>query len=164
MALHLDQKLATCLWFANEAEPAARFYTSIFPRSRIDDVLRWGNVGPGPKGAVLMVTFSLMGEQVLALNGNTQFPPTPAASLSVLCDTQAEIDRYWKALLRSGGKEMMCGWLTDRFGISWQIVPRALPRMIRDKHQAKADRAMAAMMGMVKIEGEEIVRAVGSGL
>lgn len=146
------QKIHPCLWFDGQAEEAMNFYLGIFDGAKMTDVLRWGNVGPGPKGSLLTCTFELGGQQFTALNGGPQYKFTPAISLSVDCDSQAEVDRYWNALLADGGQPVQCGWLTDRFGVSWQIVPSALGRYLRDDDAAKADRVMAAMMQMVKLD------------
>ena len=145
------QKISTCLWFDGQAEEAMNFYVSIFKNAKKTDVLRWGDVGPGPKGSVLTCSFELDGREFMALNGGPQFKFTPAISLVVNCETQAEVDHYWDKLL-DGGKPMECGWLTDKFGISWQVTPTMLPRLLMDKDTAKANRVMAAMMKMVKLD------------
>jgi predicted 3-demethylubiquinone-9 3-methyltransferase (glyoxalase superfamily) len=146
------QKVSTCLWFDSEAETAARFYVSLFENSRITMVSRYGKWNPGRDGTVLVVKFELAGTEFMALNGGPQFPHTEAASMVVYCDTQAEIDRLWSALTADGGKEVQCGWLKDRFGLSWQICYAGQLEMLRDADQAKADRVMAAVMGMVKMD------------
>jgi two-component system sensor histidine kinase QseC len=145
------QKISTCLWFDGQAEEATNFYVSIFKNAKMTDVLRWGDVGPGPKGSVLTCSFELDGREFMALNGGPEYQFTPAISLVVNCETQAEVDHYWNKLLE-GGKPVQCGWLTDKFGISWQIVPTLLPRLLMDKDKAKANRVMAAMMQMVKLD------------
>jgi len=145
------QKMSTCLWFNGQAEAAMDFYVSIFKNAKKTDVLRWGDVGPGPKGSVLTCSFELDGREFVALNGGPEFKFTPAISLVVNCETQAEVDHYWDKLL-DGGKPMECGWLTDKFGISWQVTPTMLPRLLMDKDTAKANRVMAAMMKMVKLD------------
>jgi len=145
------QKISTCLWFDGQAEEAMNFYVSIFKNAKKTDVLRWGDVGPGPKGSVLTCSFELDGREFMALNGGPQFKFTPAISLGVNCETQAEVDHYWDKLL-DGGKPMECGWLTDKFGISWQVTPTMLPRLLMDKDTPKANRVMAAMMKMVKLD------------
>jgi len=145
------QKISTCLWFNGQAEAAMDFYVSIFKNAKKTDVLRWGDVGPGPKGSVLTCSFELDGREFVALNGGPEFKFTPAISLVVNCETQAEVDHYWDKLL-DGGKPMECGWLTDKFGISWQVTPTMLPRLLMDKDTAKANRVMAAMMKMVKLD------------
>ena len=145
------QKISTCLWFNGQAEEAMNFYLSIFKNAKMTDVLRWGDVGPGPKGSVLTCSFELDGREFMALNGGPQYQFTPAISLVVNCETQAEVDHYWGKLLDCG-KAVQCGWLTDRFGISWQVVPTMLPKLLMDKDTAKANRVMAAMMQMVKLD------------
>jgi predicted 3-demethylubiquinone-9 3-methyltransferase (glyoxalase superfamily) len=152
------QKIATCLWFDGKAEEAANFYTSVFPGSRIVEVLRYGEAGPGPAGSVLTVTFELLGAEYLGLNGGPMYQFTPAMSILVKCETQAEVDDYWNKLLE-GGRPMQCGWLTDRFGVSWQIAPAKLLEMHQDKDPAKAARVMRAMMKMVKLDLAELERA-----
>ena len=145
------QKISTCLWFNGQAEAATDFYLSVFKNARKTDVLRWGDVGPGPKGSVLTCSFELDGREFIALNGGPEFKFTPAISLVVNCETQAEVDHCWDKLL-DGGQPMECGWLTDKFGISWQVTPTMLPRLLMDKDTAKANRVMAAMMKMVKLD------------
>src|SRR5437867_1438088 len=134
------KKLIACLWFDNEAMEAARFYVSIFPNSRIGKVAYFGEGGPKPKGTVLTVAFRLNGQEFLALNGGPEFKFNEAISLMVHCDTQAEIDRYWKKLTAKGGQEVQCGWVKDRFGLSWQVVPTILPKMLTDKDPERANR------------------------
>jgi predicted 3-demethylubiquinone-9 3-methyltransferase (glyoxalase superfamily) len=139
------------LWFDTQAEDAANHYVSIFRNSRITKVTRWGKTGPGPEGAALTVEFELDGKPFIALNGGPQFTVSEAVSFSVGCQTQAEIDEYWDKL-SSGGQEGPCGWLKDKFGLSWQVNPVALGRMLQDPDREKADRAMKAMMGMKKFD------------
>jgi two-component system sensor histidine kinase QseC len=127
------------------------FYRSIFKNAKATDTLRWGDVGPGPKGSVLTCSFEVDGQQFLLLNGGPEFKFTPAISMVVPCETQAEVDHYWSRLLE-GGKAMECGWLTDKFGVSWQITPTMLPKLLMDRDTAKADRVMAAMIKMVKLD------------
>lgn len=145
------QPITPCLWFNGKAEEAARFYTSTFKNSKIGEVMRHGEAGPGEKGSVLMVNFTLNGQEFSALNGGPEFHFTPAISFAVPCETQEEIDHYWTRLLE-GGAPMQCGWLTDKFGVSWQIFPAILPVMLRDKDARKADSVMRTMMGMVKLD------------
>jgi predicted 3-demethylubiquinone-9 3-methyltransferase (glyoxalase superfamily) len=121
------QKITPCLWFDGKAEEAMTFYTSIFTDSRVTNVMRYGEAGPGPKGSILAVTFHLAGQEFIALNGGPHFTFTPAISFFVHCETQAEIDDYW-AKLSNGGETMQCGWLKDKFGVAWQIVPAVLQR------------------------------------
>jgi predicted 3-demethylubiquinone-9 3-methyltransferase (glyoxalase superfamily) len=146
------QKVSTCLWFDTEAEAAARFYVSLFENSRITALSRYGKGARMPEGTVLVVTFELAGTEFMALNGGPLFPFTEAMSMAVHCDTQGEIDRLWDALTAEGGKAVQCGWLKDRFGLSWQIAPARIRDMMRDADQTKADRALAAVMTMVKID------------
>ena len=147
-----QSKIAHCLWFDGQAEEAARFYVSLLPNSRIDKIL-WlaGETPGGAPGDVLSVEFTLGGAAHIALNGGPHFRFTPAISLFVHCEDQAEVDRLWTALL-DGGAAQQCGWLTDRYGLSWQIVPKALGAMLADDDQAKVKRVMDALLGMVKID------------
>ena len=140
-------KVRTCLWFARRGIDAARFYVGLLPGSRIDAV-----VDHGRPDAPLVVEFTLAGAPMMILTAGPMFEPSPAASISVLAADQAETDRLWSALLADGGRESMCGWLADRFGVSWQIVPEALPRLLGDSDTAAASRAREAMMGMGKID------------
>jgi predicted 3-demethylubiquinone-9 3-methyltransferase (glyoxalase superfamily) len=134
------QKIRPCLWFDTEGEDAAKFYTSIFPNSRIVDVSRYGSAGPRPEGTVMQVTFELEGQQFLALNGGPNFTFNEAISLEVDCETQEEVDKYWNALT-DGGEEGPCGWLKDRYGVSWQIVPKALYELIGEEDRDREARA-----------------------
>ncbi|MGF6774696.1 putative 3-demethylubiquinone-9 3-methyltransferase (glyoxalase superfamily) [Paraburkholderia sp. GAS199] len=152
------QKIAPCLWFDGNAEEAAHFYTGVFGRSRIASTMRYSDAGPGPKGDVLAVTFEIEGQEFMALNGGPNFTFTPAISLFVHCSSQEEIDSYWNRLL-DGGTPWQCGWLKDRFGVSWQIVPDALGDMLRDPDSAKASRTMKAMMQMVKLDIAQLEQA-----
>jgi predicted 3-demethylubiquinone-9 3-methyltransferase (glyoxalase superfamily) len=145
-------KITQCLWFDGEAEEAARFYVSLVRDSRIDHVQRNVMDSPGGKaGSVLVVKFTLAGQSFLALNGGTRFEYTHAISFMIDCEDQAEVDRLWNTLL-DGGTAEQCGWLKDRYGVSWQIVPRALPQLLGDPDPAKAQRVMRAMLGMVKLD------------
>ena len=145
-------KISPFLWFDTQAEEAAKFYVSVFPGSKITKVSRYGEGGPGPKGSVMVVEFVLDGQTVLALNGGPQFKFNEAISLNVDCKDQAEVDRYWKALGADGGEEGPCGWLKDKFGLSWQVNPTILTEMLDDPDPKKAKRVMDAMMKMKKIE------------
>jgi len=145
------QKITPFLWFDGKAEEAMNFYTSIFKNAKIGSITRYGEAGPGPKGSVMSATFELEGQQFFALNGGPQFKFTPAISFFVNCTTQEEVDRYWEAL-SAGGEKLQCGWLTDKFGLSWQIVPTALGEMLSDKDAAKASRVMQAMLNMTKLD------------
>ena len=153
------QKITPFLWFDNNAEEAVKFYTSIFNNSKITHTSRYGDAGPGPKGQVMVMSFELEGQHFSALNGGPIYKFTEAISFLVLCDDQKEVDRLWSKLTADGGKEVQCGWLKDKFGLSWQIVPNVLMEMIGDKDQAKADRAMAAMMQMVKFDIKKLQAA-----
>ncbi|WP_243369363.1 VOC family protein [Microvirga solisilvae] len=151
--------IAPCLWFDGKAEEAARYYVSLLPDSRIDAVLPYTVETPGGKlGDVMLVELTLAGSPYLALNGGPNFQFTPAISFFVNCVDQAEVDRLWNTLL-DGGTPMACGWITDRYGISWQIVPEAMTRMIKDKDPAKVRRVMEAMMTMVKLDLAALERA-----
>jgi predicted 3-demethylubiquinone-9 3-methyltransferase (glyoxalase superfamily) len=145
------QKISPCLWFDGKAEQAAKFYMSVFKDSRILDVMYYNEAGPAPAGTVLTVTFELRGEEFIALNGGPMFNFTPAISFFVKCQTQEEVDDFW-AKLSEGGQIQQCGWLTDKFGVSWQIVPTILGEMLQDKDKQKAKRVMEAMMKMKKLD------------
>jgi len=144
------QKITPFLWFDNNAEEAAQFYTSIFKNSKILNVSRYGDAGPGPKGSVMVVNFQLEGQQFTALNGGPLFKFSEAFSFVVNCETQKEIDEYWNKLTSGGGKESECGWLKDKFGFSWQIAPTALGRLMSDPK--KANRVMQAVLQMKKLD------------
>ena len=144
-------RITPCLWFDTEAEEAAAFYTSVFPNSRIVHVSRYGSAGPRPEGLVMEVEFELDGRSVLALNGGPQFRFTEAISLQADCRDQDEVDRLWETL-SEGGEEGPCGWLKDRYGVSWQIVPSRMYELIADPDPERAQRAIAAMLQMGKIE------------
>lgn len=146
------QKITTCLWFDDKAKEAATFYTSLFDDSRITDVTHYGEEGPGEPGAVLTVAFELAGQQYVALNGGPEFTFTEAISLQVDCESQAEVDRLWSRLTADGGEESQCGWLKDKYGLSWQIVPRRLMELLNDPDPAKASAVTRAMFTMRKID------------
>jgi predicted 3-demethylubiquinone-9 3-methyltransferase (glyoxalase superfamily) len=149
---HFDmQKITTFLTFNDRAEEAVEFYTSVFKHSRIVSTTRYGDQGPGPAGSLMSATFLLDGQQFMALNGGPSFSFAQGISLFVSCDTQKEIDELWEKLSERGEKGP-CGWLTDRFGVSWQVVPAALAAMLSDKNQKKADSVMAAMLQMTKLD------------
>ena len=152
------QKITPCLWFDTAGEEAAKFYTSVFPNSRIVEVTRYGSAGPRREGLVMTVTFELDGQTFTALNGGPDFTFDEAISFEVSCESQEEVDSYWSTLFE-GGEEGPCGWLKDRFGVSWQIIPTVLPRLLADPDQEKAQRVMAAMLQMKKIEIDELERA-----
>jgi predicted 3-demethylubiquinone-9 3-methyltransferase (glyoxalase superfamily) len=146
-------RITPCLWFDGQAEEAARFYTSLLPDSRIDAVVRAPVDYPaGSEGSVLTVEFTLAGQQFIGLNGGPEFRFTEAISFTINCEDQAEVDRYWDALIADGGAPVQCGWLRDRYGLSWQIVPTILPRLLADPDRGKAGRVMQAMMGMIKLD------------
>jgi predicted 3-demethylubiquinone-9 3-methyltransferase (glyoxalase superfamily) len=152
------QKITTFLWFDGNAEEAANHYTSIFNNSKILELIRYGDAGPGPKGSVMIVRFQLDGQEFIGLNGGPQFKFTEAISLAVTCDTQEEVDELW-AKLSAGGEEGQCGWLKDKFGLSWQIVPAALPELVGDPDPEKSNRVMQALMQMRKIDIARLKRA-----
>jgi predicted 3-demethylubiquinone-9 3-methyltransferase (glyoxalase superfamily) len=141
-----------CLWFDTQAEEAAKFYVSIFKNSKLGNISYYGEGAPLPKGTVLTVTFYLDGQEFMALNGGPIFKFTEAVSFIVNCETQAEIDFYWTKLTADGGQEVQCGWLKDKYGLSWQITPSLLGEMMKDKDQAKTNRMMAALMQMIKLD------------
>jgi predicted 3-demethylubiquinone-9 3-methyltransferase (glyoxalase superfamily) len=155
------QKITPCLWFDTEGEDAAKFYTSIFPSSKIVEVARYGSAGPRAEGSVMTVAFELDGQQFIALNGGPDFKFNEAISLTVDCENQEEVDRYWDALT-DGGEPGPCGWLKDRYGVSWQIVPRILNELIADPDREKSQRVMAAMLKMGKIEIAELEQAAAA--
>ena len=157
-------KVTLCLWFDGNAEEAANFYISLLPDSRIEEITRAPMDYPaGKAGDVLTVRWTLAGRSFMGLNGGPGFPFTQAASLSVDCEDQAEVDRLWDAIVEGGGQPVACSWITDRFGLSWQIVPRRLPELLSDSDPVRARRAMEAMMGMVKIDVAALERAVEQG-
>ena len=155
------QKITPCLWFDTEGEEAARLYTSVFPSSKIGSIARYGSAGPRPEGTVMTVSFELGGQEFLALNGGPEYTFSEAISFQVFCETQEEVDAYWSKLSK-GGEEGPCGWLKDRFGVSWQIVPTALPRLLGDPDAERSQRVMQAMLGMKKIEIAELERAAAA--
>jgi len=156
-------KISPCLWFDGQAEAAAEFYTSLFPNSHIDSVDRApGDTPSGPKGSVLTVPFTLAGRSFIGLNGGPDFKFNEAISLSIDCEDQAEVDRYWDALIANGGEASVCGWLKDRFGVSWQVIPRQLPQLLASPDRDAAERVLQAMLKMTKIEVVELERAFDS--
>ncbi|MGP3917008.1 VOC family protein [Nonomuraea sp. 10N515B] len=152
------QKITTYLWFDNQAEEAAQFYTSLFADSRILEVQRYPEGAPGPAGTAMIVTFELAGQRFIALNGGPQFTFNESVSLYVDCESQDEVDELW-AKLTDGGEESQCGWLKDRWGLSWQIIPRRLSELLSDPDPARAQRAMQAMLGMQKIDVQALEKA-----
>ena len=145
------QKINPFLWFDHQAEEAAKFYVSLFKNSKVVSVSRYGDAGPGPKGTVMVVAFQLDGQEFLALNGGPQFKFSPAVSLVVNCETQEEVDDFWKKL-SEGGATQQCGWLQDKYGLSWQIVPTVLGKLMQDKDAKKSERVMKAMLQMHKLD------------
>ena len=152
------QKIITFLWYNGQAEEAVNYYVSIFPDSKVVNIARLGDTGPGQKGSVLTVDFQLAGQSFIALNGGPEFRFTEAISLFVNCETQQEVDTLWEKL-SEGGEEGRCGWLKDKYGLSWQIIPTALGELLQDKDAEKANRAMQAMLKMSKIDIAEMRRA-----
>jgi predicted 3-demethylubiquinone-9 3-methyltransferase (glyoxalase superfamily) len=152
------QKITPFLWFDGRAEEAMNFYTSIFKNSKCVGVSRYGDAGPGPKGSVMTATFQLEGQEFVALNGGPHFTFTPAISFFVHCETQEEVDELWEKL-SVGGKTNQCGWLQDKFGVSWQIIPTALMKMLGDKDPVKSKRVMQAMLQMTKIDIQGLKKA-----
>jgi predicted 3-demethylubiquinone-9 3-methyltransferase (glyoxalase superfamily) len=152
------QGITPFLWFNGNAEEAANFYVSIFKNSKIGTVSRFGDAGPGPKGSVMIVTFQLDGQKFTALNGGPQFTFSPAISFLVNCDTQQEVDEFWEKL-SAGGQKDRCGWLKDKFGVSWQIVPTVLGKLMSDADSEKTNRVMQAVMQMDKLDIERMEQA-----
>jgi predicted 3-demethylubiquinone-9 3-methyltransferase (glyoxalase superfamily) len=152
------QKITTCLWFDTQAEEAANFYISVFKNSRIVHVSHYGEAGPRPAGMVMTVDFELDGQELVALNGGPEFAFTEAVSLQVNCESQAEVDRYW-SVLSEGGEEGPCGWLKDRYGLSWNVVPKILFEMLTDPDQAKSGRVTKAYLQMTKFDIAALERA-----
>jgi predicted 3-demethylubiquinone-9 3-methyltransferase (glyoxalase superfamily) len=155
------KKIIPWLWFDTEAEQAAKYYTSVFPNSKITEVTHYGSAGPRDEGMVLTVAFELDGQELVALNGGPDFKFTEAISLQVACENQEEVDRYWSTL-SEGGEEGPCGWLKDKYGLSWQIVPTRLDELLGDADREKSQRVMAAMLKMGKIEIDELERAAAA--
>jgi len=156
------QKITPFLWFDTEAEDAAKFYTAVFKDSSVDRIARYGDAGPGPKGSVMVAEFTLNGQQFVALNGGPHYKITPAVSFVVNCRDQAEVDYYWDKLTADGGKPVQCGWLTDKFGVSWQVVPTILTELMVDPDKAKAKRVTEAMMKMVKLDVAGLTQAAAA--
>ena len=144
--------ITPCLWFDTEGEAAAEHYTSIFPNSKILEIGRYSEAGPRAAGEVMIVAFELDGQRFTALNGGPEFKHSEAISFQIACETQEDVDYYWEKLTADGGEESQCGWLKDKFGLSWQIIPRQLGEMLGDKDPEKAKRAMEAMLKMKKID------------
>jgi len=155
------QKITPFLWFNDNAEEAANFYTSIFKHSKLGNIARYGEAGPGPKGSVMSVTFQIEGQDFIALNGGPQFKFTPAISFFVDCQSQEEVDKLWEKL-SAGGRKDHCGWLQDKFGVSWQIIPAVLGELLHSKDPDTSQRVMKAMLKMDKIDIEALKRAASS--
>jgi predicted 3-demethylubiquinone-9 3-methyltransferase (glyoxalase superfamily) len=155
------QKITPFLWFNGQAEDAMHFYVSIFKNSKVVSVSRYGDAGPGPKGGVMSATFQLEGQTFYALNGGPQYTFTPAISLFVNCETQQEVDELWEKLLQ-GGRPNRCGWLQDKYGLSWQIIPSTLGKMLQDRDPEKSKRVMQAMLQMDKIDIKRLQQAYDS--
>ena len=153
------QKIVPNLWFDTEAEEAAKFYVSLFDDSEILAVVPYSEVGPGEPGTVMVVNFRLLGQEYVAINGGPQVPFTEAVSFEVRCDTQEEVDRLWNVLTADGGQEVQCGWLKDKYGLSWQIVPARWAELATGADPKKVDAAMRAMLGMKKLDIAELERA-----
>jgi predicted 3-demethylubiquinone-9 3-methyltransferase (glyoxalase superfamily) len=155
------ETITPCLWFDTESEEAATFYTALFPNSRITSVSRYGSAGPREEGLVMVVEFELDGRPFVALNGGPEFTIDEAISFQVPCASQEEVDHYWEAL-SEGGEQGPCGWVEDRFGVSWQVFPTRLPELLGDPDREKAQRVMSAMLGMGKIDVEGLERAAAA--
>jgi predicted 3-demethylubiquinone-9 3-methyltransferase (glyoxalase superfamily) len=145
------QKITPFLWFDDQAEEAMNFYVSLFKNSKVVSITRYGDEGPGPKGTVMVASFQLDGQEFLALNGGPQFTFSPAVSFVVNCETQSEVDEFWEKLSQ-GGEKNQCGWLQDKYGLSWQVVPTILSKLLQDKDAEKSGRVMKAMLQMTKID------------
>jgi predicted 3-demethylubiquinone-9 3-methyltransferase (glyoxalase superfamily) len=154
------KRITPFLWFATEAEEAAQFYVGIFPNSKISSVTRYGDAGPGPNGQAMTVGFELDGEPFVALNGQQPIPYSAAISFVVNCRDQQDVDHFWEKL-GAGGKQQQCGWLSDKYGVSWQIVPTALPALLQQTDKARAGRVMQAMLQMTKIDIAKLQEAAG---
>jgi len=153
------QKITPFLWFDDQAEEAMNFYTSVFEDSKVIGVSRYGEAGPGEPGSVMIASFELEGQRFTALNGGPRFKFNEAISFEIDCETQEEVDYLWESLTAGGGEESMCGWLRDKYGLSWQVVPRILGELMSDEDREKAKRVTEAMLSMRKIEIAELQRA-----
>ena len=158
----MAQKITPFLWFDNQAEEATNFYVSVFKDAEVLGVSRYGEAGPGPAGTVMTTSFRLAGQEFVALNGGPQFKFTEAVSFVIDCQTQDEVDYYWEKL-SEGGEKGPCGWLKDKFGLSWQVVPTILDELLQDEDRERADRVMRAMLGMSKLDIAELKRAYEQG-
>jgi predicted 3-demethylubiquinone-9 3-methyltransferase (glyoxalase superfamily) len=151
--------IAPCLWFDDNAEDALNFYVSVFPNARVGSVGRYPEGGPGPAGSVMVARCELEGQEFILLNGGPLFKFTEAVSFTIHCDDQTEVDDYWEKLLAGGGSPSRCGWLKDKFGVSWQVIPRALDELMGDTDPAKRERVFTAMLGMIKLDIGALKRA-----
>jgi predicted 3-demethylubiquinone-9 3-methyltransferase (glyoxalase superfamily) len=156
------QTITPFLWFDGKAEEAMNFYVSIFKNSKVGSVSRYGEGGPGPKGSVMSATFQLLGQEFIALNGGPMFTFSPAISFFVKCETQQEVDELWEKL-SEGGEKQRCGWLKDKYGLSWQIIPSILGKLLQDKDAQKSSRAMQAMLQMDKLDIKRLQQAHDGG-
>ena len=152
----IQQRITPFLWFDSQAEEAAKLYCSIFKNSEMGQIVRYGDVGPGPKGQVMIVTFKIEGQEFTALNGGPRFKFDEAISFVINCETQEEMDYYWDSLTADGGQESQCGWLKDKFGLSWQIVPTIIGELMSDEDPEKAGRVMQAVMQMKKVDLQKL--------
>jgi predicted 3-demethylubiquinone-9 3-methyltransferase (glyoxalase superfamily) len=159
----LKQKITTFLWYDDQAEEAAKFYTSLFKNSKITDVARYSEAGPGKPGSVMTVVFELEGQEFIALNGGPEFKFTEAISLMVECGDQEEVDQLWEKLTADGGQEQACGWLRDKYGLSWQIIPRGFLELVTSPDREKSSKAMQAMFNMKKLDLESLRGACEGG-
>ena len=159
----IAQKITPFFWYDNQAEEAMNFYVSIFKNSRVLGVTRYGKSGPGPEGSVLTAAFELEGQKFTALNGGPRFKFNESVSFVVNCETQEEIDYFWEKLSSDGGQESQCGWLKDKFGLSWQVVPTILPELIASKDPKKSERVMQAIMQMKKLDLAKLKQAAAQG-
>ena len=155
----IAQRITPFLWYDTQAEEAANFYVSVFKNSKVLGVVRYGDVGPGPKGSVMTVEFELEGLKFVGLNGGPHFKFTEAVSFAISCETQEEVDYFWQKLIADGGAESQCGWLRDKYGLSWQVVPTILIELFKDKDAEKSQRVMKAMLQMKKIDIETLKQA-----
>ena len=155
-------KISPCIWFDNQAEEAAKFYTSVFKDGKIDQITHYGEAGPGEQGSVMTVVFHLHGQEFMALNGGPEYKLTPALSLMIYCQDQAEVDYFWERL-SEGGEKSVCGWLTDKYGLSWQVVPSLLIELQSSKDSRKKENMMRAMLQMTKLDISELKAAYERG-
>ena len=153
------QKITPFLWFDNQAEEAVNFYVSVFKNSKVGTIARYGDSGPGPKGSVMTIAFELDGQNFTALNGGPHFKFTEAVSLVVNCANQEEVDYFWEKLTADGGQEVQCGWLKDKYGLSWQVVPKILPELLQSGDPKKSERVMKALMQMKKLDVAKLKEA-----